>query len=222
MKNHLTILLALVLLLPTTAGASDWGGHHGTIHLSFTPPPDLQPVSRGESMGEMGTVVEVFAVLKDLDPIKHEGERILAAGGYELRLRIEGADDARVLTKEIPTPHFDVSKDPAAVICGLQPDITFTAQGVVLVVWKVLIPGAPHPVSFHLDPAGVRSLTGIESAAESGSYAIWSGSLQNRQHGLLFSAGYVPAYLNADGDVDLTERLGTGHWSDRGMFTVDE
>ncbi len=220
MKRLLTLCLFVALICPLAAGASTWGGHNGTIHLGFAPPPDLQASTQAEAMGDMGVLIEVYAILKDTLPLQHEGESILATGGYEFRLRIEGANDARIISKNIPTTHFDVSEDAAGVTCGLQPDITFVEDGIVLVVWKVLIPGAPKPVSFHLDPDGVKSIAKSGPVHDSGSYAIWTGSLQNRQHGLVFSAGYVPAYLNTTGELDLAERRGLGDWQDSGKFQL--
>ena len=222
MNRIMSFLVVAPLLCPVLAFAGGWGGHNGTVHLSFAPPPELQPTLEAEAMGEMGNLVDVYAVLKDLLPLKHEGERIMAAGGYELRLRIEGADDARVISKTIATPHMDVAKDPAGVACGLQPDITFEEEGTVLVVWKVLVPGPTRPVSFHLDSVGLMTAEAVQKIKDSGTYAIWSGSLQNRQHGLLFSSGYVPAFLNTPGDPDLTERRGRGDWQDSGMFELAE
>jgi len=217
------LLGALLLICAAPAGAITWGGHLGQVHLSFAPAPDVQPVLAKEPEPGLGLLVDVYAVMMDVDPVLYEGERVLALGGYEMRLRVEGAEDAQVLSKEIPVTHLDVAKDTAGIMCGLQPDITFLDEGVVLAKWQVRIPGdEARPVSFHLDPAGLRSHKGVADAEDAGAYMLWTGSLQNRQHGLMFAAGYVPAWLNPDGDPDLTPRHGRTSWRDTGHFTAPE
>jgi len=214
------VLLATLLILAPVAGAVTWGGHLGTVHLSFQPAPDVQPVLMQEPEPGPGLLVDVYAVMKDMDPVLYQGERVLAAGGFEMRLRVDGADDAQVLAKEVPILHLDVAPDNATIICGLQPDITFQDGGVVLAKWRVRIPGeTARPVSFHLDPDGPRSDAGLEGVKDAGVFMLWTGSLQNRQHGLMFAAGYVPAWLNPRDDPDLTPRHGSTTWQDTGLFT---
>ncbi len=216
-----TLITACLLLTVATAGASVWGGHHGTIHLSFDA---AEPVaaSTAEPLGEAGVIVDVHAILTDLDPILHEGERVMACGGYELRLGIEGADDCRILSQTVPVKSLNTAEEPGACRVGLYPDIELRTGSALLVSWKVQIPGDAKPIRFVLEQDGVHSDANLEGAADSGSYALWSGSLQLRQHGLLFSAGFVPAYLNWDGEPDLTEIRGTVDWEETGHFTLGE
>ncbi|HPF35574.1 MAG TPA: hypothetical protein P5571_02145 [Candidatus Krumholzibacteria bacterium] len=217
------ILLAALLFLATSAGAVTWGGELGVVHLSFQPAPDVQPVLEQEPAQGLGLLVDVYAVMMDMDPVRYRGERVLAAGGYEMRLRVEGAEGAQVLGKEIPVNNLDVAPDNAGIICGLQPDITFQDKGVVLAKWRVRIPGDnPKPVSFHLDPEGAVSHRGVAGAEDAAPYMLWTGSLQNRQHGLMCAAGYVPAWLNPEGEPDLTPRHAKVSWRDTGLFTLPE
>lgn len=226
--NHANVariaaLLTLTLLLAVPAAAVTWGGDLGRVHLSFAPAPDLRPVLEQEPEPGLGLLVDVYAVMKDVDPVLFAGERILAIGGFELRLRVDGPPGVQVLAKEVPIAHLDVAEDAAGIMCGLQPDMTFTDEGIVLARWQVRIPGEKTvPVSFHLDPAGTRSSRGVPEAEGSDPFMVWTGSLQTGQHGLMFSAGYVPAWLNPDGEPDLAPRAGKISWRDTGLFTTSD
>jgi hypothetical protein len=137
-----------------------------------------------------------------------------------LKLGIEGAENPQVVSKTITIKHLDVSETPEGCVVGLFPDLGLKDGAAVLVTWKVLMRGPARPVKFVLDPSGVQSCDGLEGCAGSETYALWSGSVQARQHGLLFSAGYVPAYLNWEGEPDLTPVRGTTDWQDTGLFTL--
>lgn len=216
------LVAAVVLLTAAAATASEWGGHHGTIYLSFDAGPDVRSVADMEAIEGAGVLVDVHAVLTDLDPILYGGERVLGVGGFELKLAVEGADDARIVGQEVSIKHFDVAEGPEACMVGLFPDLPLVTGSATLVTWQVLIPGEPRPVRFVLDPSGVVSDRSMSDAAVSGSYALWSGSMQLAQHGLLFSSSFVPAYLNWEGDADLTPVSGKGSWRDTGLFTMSD
>lgn len=220
MKKMTTLVTCAALLAAAPTLASQWGGHHGTIYLSIDSTDAVVSVAGSPALGEMGVVVDVSAVLTDLDPLLQDGERVLAVGGFEMKLGIEGADDARVLEKTITVKHLDLSEDPTGCVVGLFPDLGLADGSAVLVTWKVLVPGEAKPVKFVLDPGGVQSCADLEGCDGSGTLALWSGSMQARQHGLLFSAGYVPAYLNWDGEKDLTPVRGKTDWQDTGLFTL--
>jgi hypothetical protein len=222
MKTLTTLLTCAVLLAAGPVLASHWGGHHGTIHLSINSADEIVPVADAAGENDAGVLVEVTAVISDLQPLLFNGVRVMALGGFEIMLAIEGADDARVVSKTITEKHLDMSNDPASCVVGIFPDLTLKDGSSVLVTWTVWVPGPPHPVKFYLDPAGVESCESLEPCAGSGSPALWSGSLQARQHDLLFSAGYVPAYLNWEGEADLTPIHGTTDWSETGLFTLSE
>lgn len=219
MRKSTLLILVAALAVAAPAAAVTWCGDLGTVHLSFSPPDDLTPSLEAEPTQGLGLVVDVYAVLRALEPVAHQGERILAAGGFELELRIDGAPDAEVLLKEVPIRNIDVAKTKASAYCGLMPDVTLTEAGVTLVHWQVRIPGEEvRPVSFHLDGSALTSAKGVAEAEGCAAQAFWSGSLQNKQHGLLFGAAYVPAHLNPDGKPDTTPRHGKAAWRDVGVL----
>lgn len=220
MKILKTLTICSILLAAGPVLASQWGGHNGTVYLSIDSAESIVSTATSPAKGDMGVLVDVSAVLTDLDPLLHDGERVMAVGGFEIKLGIEGVQDARIVNKDITVKHLDMSEDPAGCVAGLFPDLELKDGSAVLVTWKVLIPGPVRPVKFYIDASGVQSCAGLEGCADSGTCVLWSGSVQARQHGLLFSAGYVPAYLNWEGEADLSPVRGTTDWEDTGLFTL--
>lgn len=223
MRNVAVTILtgALVLSAALPVAASDWGGHYGTIHLSFTPAPEITSTTEADEMPGLGTTVDVYAVFTVDQKIAAEGEQVLTVGGLELQLAVDGAPGWRVIKQEINSKNFNIAHDPGAVQAGLMPGISFTNGPAQLVHWTLLIPDHPENVVFRLDPKGVHSCDTLKDCKGSGTVAMWSGSMSAGQAGLLFSASYVPAYLNwtRDGKPDLTPVRGKVDWSDTGLFT---
>ena len=217
MKRTAIITTAL-LLLATASGASDWGGHYGTIRLVFDP-ATLDAVTESEPYPEVGAIVDLYAVLTDLEPCDFNGEALNAVGGFELKLAAEGGT-WKVLSQELPEKNFNASPEPGTVQAGVFPGLNFRDGSAVLVHWQLQIPGGPHPMTFRLDPAGARSCGTVPDCADSGTYAVWTGTAAAKQHGVLFSAAYTPAYLNWAGEAPAVEPVrGTGSWQERGYLT---
>lgn len=211
---------ALALIVSVPAAASTWGGHYGTINLSFAPGPEIRSTAEADEVPGLGTTVDLYAVFTVDVKIAAEGEQVLTVGGLELKLAVEGAPGWRVVTQEIPVKNFNIAKEAGSVQAGLLPGISFANGPATLVHWALLLPGHPHDVVFRLDPAGVHSCESLDDCKDSGTVAMWSGSMSAGQAGLLFSAAYVPAYLNWTGETpDLAPVHGKVDWSDTGQFT---
>ena len=51
---------------------------------------------------------------------------------------------------------------------------------------------------------------------------MYVGSVPSYQMGDVFGAGYVPAYLNWDGEPDLQPQSGEASWQDVGIYEIWE
>ncbi len=216
--------LALVALspCPPTASAGDWAGHYGDVLLSFTPGPVPTHVARRDSLPVVGTLVDLYALLAVPEIVRARGEQVLTVGGIELKLAVDGAPGWKVLEQEITGKHINVGPEPGTVTAGLFPGLSFEGGMVQVAHWVVQVPGRARDVVFRLDPAGARSCAGLPGCGESGTFALWAGAVAANQHGLLFSSGYVPAYLNpSQPESDLTPRRGSVGWRERGLVTPD-
>jgi hypothetical protein len=215
------LVLAIALTMTTGATASEWGGHNGTIKLSFSDSAMVHVLNNAEAIPNVGYLVDVYAVLTDLAPLRYNNERILTLGGIELKLDVQGCE-WDVITRQFPVPVMNLSDTRDHCITGYRQSLSLKSGSTELVHWQVKLPADAENVSFHLDPAGMMSCNQMSACADSGSQALWAGSYDANQLGLIFSAGYVPAYFNyTDGEPDLTPVRGTGDWSETGLFTTD-
>ena len=212
------VLVTLLTLLAAGAHASEWGGHYGTIRLVFDP-ATLQSAAESEPLPQVGCIVDLYAVLTDLEDCSFAGEAVTHVGGYELKLAVEGAEDWTVLKQTLPEKPLNASRELGTVQCGVYPGVSFLDGPAQLVHWQLRIHGDPENVTFRLDPAGVLSCETLADCPGSGTQALWTGTMTSKQHGLLFSAGYAPAYLNWGGEAPEPEVVrGTGTWQERGFI----
>lgn len=219
-----SVLFAFALLAacPEPASAGDWAGHYGDVLLSFTPGPEATHVARRDSLPVVGTMVDLYALLAVPEIVRARGEQVLTVGGLELKLAADGAPGWKVLSQEINGKNINVGPEPGTVTVGLFPGLTFQDGVVQVVHWVVQVPGQARDVVFRLDPAGARSCETLPGCLESGTYALWAGAVAANQHGLLFSAGFVPAYLNPSTPApELAPVRGKVDWRERGLVTPD-
>ena len=109
--------------------------------------------------------------------------------------------------------------EPGTVTAGLFPGLTFQDGVVQVVHWVVQVPGQARAVVFRLDPEGLVGARGTDGFTEDATYALWAGSREAKHAGLIFSAGYAPAYLNFTGEPDLSVVRGEGDWREIGVVT---
>ncbi len=211
-------VLAAVSAMVMPAAASDFCGGNGVVKLSFVEGPDLQPVvvADPDSMGL--TVVQVWAVL---DEVEGPGGVFLALGGFELELRITGAEPVFV-EKACLFPHRDIGQRPTQLWVGASEGAPIEDGRVSLCRWKVGFAGEPRDVRFDLDPAGLISCDRVDGCPGSGASALYVGWLDSRQEGFIFSAGCAPAVLNAVGEPDLAPIPTKVGYADIGVFTARE
>ncbi|MBU0742730.1 hypothetical protein KKG45_14035 [bacterium] len=223
MSRSLRILsiLTLSVVSAAIASASTWGGHHGTIHLSFSEGPKFEHVMKSEPLPELGLVVDLYAVLTDIQPIIYNHGKYLSVGGYELQLKVEGAE-WEILATDLPDQSINVGMNKGCLYVGKFTGIKFIDGNATLVHWSIRLPGEPENVVFSLDPAGLNSCEVLIGCPDSGTQALWTGSGAAKMLGVVFSAGYIPAYLNWNGEEpDLTPVRGEVDWQDTGLFALE-
>lgn len=214
--NLRTAALAGVLLLAAApAAASNWCGENGVIRFSFVEGPELQPVLQAAPDANGLTTVDLWVWLTDVEPMALNGEAILATGGFELELVVEGAE-AFVTGKEFPGEGINVARDQWGCIIGLNPNPRFKDGRTLLVKYTLLFQGKPENVRFSLRNEAIISCGTIEGCPGSGTKALWIGPHDADLLSEVFGAGCAPAWLNPTGEPDLTPELGSSGWRDVG------
>lgn len=212
----LTAGVALAAALP--AAASVWCGENGLIRFSFVAGDTLvEALTTGEPEGGV-TVVDVEAWLTGVDAVARDGDAFLRVGGAEFTLSITGAE-ATVISQEFAeTKAMNVGQAPGRIVVGFDPGARLKGGSVLLVRWQVLLQGRPRNVRFGLDPAELRSCSTTSGCPEAGTQALYVGADSANQLDCIFGAGYVPAWLNPDGEPDCTAVTGTVSWQQAGVF----
>ena len=216
----LVSLGGLVSLAGPTA-ASDWCGENGLIRLMFTVEDERTAVLSAIPGQDGTTRVELYAYLDDLTPLHRDQEALVAIGGFELTLQIEGADGF-IVAEGFPFKVINVGRRPGECIVGIDPGQKLLPGGTELVHWTVVFAGNPRNVVFRLDQAGSLTCRKLAGCAESGTYAVYVGTVVSGQVGDVFGAGYTPAYLNWDSQPDLTPLTGVESWQDVGRYSARE
>jgi hypothetical protein len=195
-------VVAVLLLAGGPAAATVFCGGNGLVKLSFSAGPELQPVAEVAAGQDGVTSVQVWAVLDEVVPVEGPLGALLALGGFELGLQVQGAE-ATVVEKVIDMPFRDFAESKALCRVGTVPGEPFVDGRLVLCHWTVLLKGEVRNVRFSLDPEGMPSCDGIEDCAGSGASAVYAGAIDAGQENHLFAAGQVPAYLNPEGTPDI-------------------
>ena len=209
------VLAALAASAP--ALASTWCGENGHVRLSFTPAPDLQSVTTVAPGAGGTTLVDVWAVLEGVEPMQRDGEAFLALGAFELRLLIEGGEGV-VVTTDFPFKALNIGKDPGSCVVGIQPSARLANGATPLVHWQVMFAKPPKEVVLRLDPAGLPSCATVEGCPDSGTFAIYNGTVDSGQFTDLFGAGCAPAYLNWPQAPAAKVLHGSSAWGDVGVY----
>jgi hypothetical protein len=215
-KRYLMIAACLVLAAP--ALASTWCGQNGVVRLSFAQGDDLKSVTTA-APGEGGaTLVDLWAYLDEVEPMAHDGEMFLAIGGFEMKLVVEGAAGT-VVKQEFPWPRINIGSEPGYCIVGIDPSARLVNGRTELVHWQVMFPQPPQKVIFRLDPDSLPSCKTVEGCPGTGSFALYTGTVDAKQVSDMFGAGCVPAYLNWPQPPEVTALRGTSSWRDVGVYT---
>ena len=208
-------LACLLLLAALPATADHWCGENGVIRFSFVEGPELQPVLQAEPDSNGLTMVDLWVWLTDVEPMTLNGEAILATGGFELELVVEGAE-AFVQGKEFPGQGINVARDAWGCILGLNPNPRFSDGRTLLVKYSLLFQGRPQNVRFSLRDEAIISCGRIEGCSGSGTKALWIGPYDADMLSEVWGAGCAPAWLNPTGEPDLTPERGSSGWRDVG------
>ncbi len=210
-------IMTTVLALMSGVAQAEWCGENGVVRLSFTQEGELQSVATATPNETGLTMVDLYVFLDDVDPVEHAGERFLNVGGFELKLKIEGSE-ASILEQGFPEKIMNVGPETGWCLVGIDGGAQIKDGRAYLMRWKIAFPGKPENVVFSLDPAGVVSCHQIPECSESGIQALYVGTLPSKQAGLLVGAGCVPAYLNWDGEPDLTPIHSKVSWTELGVL----
>jgi hypothetical protein len=206
-----------VIFATGMAQASTWCGKNGVVRLSFTADDSVVAITSVEPDTTGKVVVNVYAVLDRLEPVAHQGERFMGLEGFELGLIVEGAP-ATILPPELPSRAFNVERDPARVQAGLVKSISLRRGRATLLHWPVVFFEPPRNVVFRLDAKALPSCKTLTGCPESESYLLYAGTRASYQVNHLFGAGYTPAYLNWEGEPDLTPVSAESTWRQVGVY----
>lgn len=217
LAGGLAVCLAGWLAAPGTATASQWCGENGVVRFSFVQGDSLVPVLDAGPARDGMTRVDVYAWLTDVDGAVHDGEALLAIGGFELKLDVRGAE-AVILAQEFPAEGLNVGRAPGVCAYGVTRGQGLVGGRVPLVHWQLLFEGRPRNVRIGLDPGELVSCAGIEGCPGSGTQALYIGAASSNQLNMIFGAGYEPAWLNPEGEIDRSLVQGTSRWQDVGVF----
>ena len=212
------MILILGIIAASSSGAlAEWCGENGLITLSFAEGPELQSILNTEAESKGVTMIDLYAYLSDVDAVKRDGEVFLGIGALELTLVVEGAE-AFITSQEFPVANRTVGRRPGEVIVGLDPGINLEKENTQLVHWQVMFQGTPKNVVFSHDPEGGVSCERTPGCSEAKPYALYTGTNASRQISSIFGAGCVQAYLNFEGEANLTPLRGNETWKDVGIY----
>jgi hypothetical protein len=212
-----TLVMVAAALWPAAAGASVWCGDNGVIRFSFTEGDSLVTVLETAEPENGVTTFDVYAWLTDITPVAKEGEAFLHLGGMELILDISGAE-AFIIEQEFPSQAMNLGKEMGRIAAGMSPGEKIRDGKVMLVRWKIMIQGRPENVRLGLDPSGLQTARTLEGCEECAPQALYVGNESSRQVGIVFGAGYEPAWINPTGEIDQTPVTGKCSWRDVGVF----
>jgi len=216
------VICVLLVSWAAVANAITWGGHNGNIRLTFSEVPEYEHVKWSEPLPKAGVILDLYAILSGVDRVSYLGHQFLSVGGWELQLRIDGAE-WEIMEIELPEHSINVGVEKGCMYVGKYTGVKFVDGDAKLARWRIRLLGEPKNVTFSLDPAGLNSCVSAEGCPDSGTQALWTGSGAADLVGLLFGAGYIPAYLNWDDETpEPTPVRGKGDWQDTGLFTLDE
>lgn len=210
-------LILTIMVLGSSNAAAEWCGENGLIRLSFTEGEQLQSTMTIGAESKGVTMIDLYAYLTDMDSIKRDGEAFLGVGAIELSLVVEGAE-AFITSQDFPVANRSVGRRPGEVIVGLDPGIKLEEGQTQLVHWQVMFQGTPKNVKFTLDPDGGISCGRTPGCTEARPYALYTGTNASRQISSIFGAGCVPAYLNFEGEADVSPLRGNETWKDVGIY----
>lgn len=197
--------------------ASTWCGKNGVVRLSFTGEDSIVAFTTVEPEATGKVTVHVYAILDRLEPVAHQGERFMGLEGFELGLIVEGAP-ATIQPPQFPYRAINLGQDPARIQAGLVKSLSVRHGRATLLYWPVVFFAPPKNVVFRLDTKALPSCKGLTGCSESGSYALYAGTRASHQVNHLFGAGYVPAYLNWEGEPDLTPVSAEPTWREVGLY----
>jgi hypothetical protein len=212
------LVLAAALMLAASPAVARFCGGNGNVALSFDSEQTVS-VLEAEPDASGRITVDVWAILEDVVQVEGPGGVMLAVGGIEMTLRIQGAE-AQILEKTIVHRGADFGANEAEVMAGLAPGEVIEDGRLTLVHWRVAVAGDAQDVVFDLAPGGARSCKTIEGCAGKDCRALYAGTVDAAQESFLFGAGHRPAVLNPTGEPDLAVVPCRVSYEEIGIFTT--
>jgi len=212
-----TMILITLLALAGAAQASNWCGENGLVRFSFADGEEIMSVATAEPDESGVTLVDIFAWITDVTPLQKGGEAFLATSAVEMKLKIEGAEGF-IIEQEFFMKNRNVGRASGTIAVGFDPGLPFVDGCTKVVRWRVLFQSKPENVVFSLDQSGLQTATTLKDYNEAGSWALYTGTWASDTLGDMFGCGYVPAYLNYDGEPDLAPRRGKMSWEEGTLY----
>jgi len=209
--------LTVMLLMVVGTAYAEFCGENGVIRFSFTREGELQSVATAEPSAGNLTIVELFAFLDEVEPVQYNGDAFLAVGGFEMKLVIEGAE-GDILEQGFPGKIMNVGPENGWCLVGIDGSEKIENGRAFLARWKIAFVGEPKNVRFSLDPEGLVSCRAREDCAATGTQGLYVGSASSKQLDLIVGTGCAPAYLNWEGEPDLTPIHSNIHWTEAGVL----
>jgi hypothetical protein len=207
--------LVLAIVAPG-AVASEWCGENGVVRVAFdkqgeTSAATVEPAPDGS------TIVEVYGVLTDVTPLHRDGEAFLALGGFELQLRVTGAE-YDVLEQGFAGKILNVGRELGQCVVGFDPSLRLERDGsTYLVRWKLRFAEPVQDVIIDVESVGQTCDT-MPECVESEPPALYIGAASANQLSDVFGAGCVAAVLNPSGDARPEPVHAKTSWRDVGLY----
>jgi hypothetical protein len=216
-RTGLMVALVALVCAAAPAAASVWCGHNGVLKLSFSDGEGLTPLTTLEPDESGLVMVDLYAVLDEVEDAYKNRERFVAIGGMEMKLVIEGAE-GRIIAEDFPVQVFNFAKLKGQCFVGYTKPLRLNDGRATLAHWTIMFRGRPENVVFRLDPGGLMSCRSLKGCQDGVTPMLYAGTMASDQLGDFFAAPYVPAYLNWDGMPDLAPvGEGTG-WREVGVY----
>ncbi len=203
--------MAGLAALSGSAQAMEWCGENGTIRFSFVEGQSNANIHHVKAEDGV-TKVTLVAWMTDVDPVSINGRAFDGLGGFELKLKIDGAK-GYILEHLVMEKGLNLSTENGAFRVGMAFGLDFVDGKAPLASWDIMFQGDVEDVKFSLDPTGVVSCPGSPNCPDADLLAIYIGTDISKQLQDLFSAGYEPAWLNpSTSDPDMTIVTGGESW----------
>lgn len=214
MLSCFLVAFLVLSLSPAPAQALHWNGENGLIRFSFVEGDPTANILHAPTENGV-TKLTLVAWLTDVEPVSIDGTPFVGLGGFEMKLKITGAQGF-ILNQKSVEKGINVSREKGGFVVGMAFGLPLEDGKAPLAQWDIMFQGEVKDVMFSLDPEGLFSCRTSPGCPECEPQAIYIGTDDAHQLQELFSAGYEPAWLNPSGEPDTRPITGKATWQDVG------